>query len=154
MRVQYRDTRTGETAWDKREDLRYFDLVDNNWSCDCNRRLAFDQEHNLEHEYCLGCKYYVVSDIDADISEGSKFRIMRDANKEYPNQEGLLGKLDDLIQYNKLSVAHKKLLMEAYCLGTQSNETVYALCGYCDGATFYDDNYSGCPACLDGFSGT
>ena len=39
--VTYRDLLTGELAVDRHADLRAFDLAENNWSCDCNRSIAF-----------------------------------------------------------------------------------------------------------------
>ena len=47
----------------------------------------------------------------------------------------------------------QKSVMEAFILGTQSEEKIYSLCGCCDGKHRYEDGCD-CPSCIDGFGGT
>ena len=52
------DTETGQTAVCNTESL--FEWTDNNFTCDCNRRLLFDDLPEIDIDGCEGCKRFVV----------------------------------------------------------------------------------------------
>jgi hypothetical protein len=80
--VTYLDLATGKTAIER--DVSRFNLVDNNWSCDCNRQLAFGLKFDNDG-LCLGCRRFIViavkkQDKDPDFDEADT---IKDANSEY-----------------------------------------------------------------------
>ena len=88
--VTYRDLLTGELAVDRHADLRAFDMAENNWSCDCNRSIAFGVPMPNGPSYCMGTSRYVVHAIegDADGLEGYTVEeLIAEANRGYPGQQ-------------------------------------------------------------------
>lgn len=57
MKVTYLDLKTGKTA--KEAGVTEFQLTDGNWSCDCNRCIAFDLWS--KGSYCLSQRFVVIS---------------------------------------------------------------------------------------------
>ena len=81
MIVHYLDLKTGRKA--SESGISAFQLMENNWSCDCNRALAFG-------EYVEGChcqaERFIVYDIDFEPGEDvnmTKEEIIAEANYEY-----------------------------------------------------------------------
>ena len=79
MQVKYLDLKTGKTQWDA--GIGITDL-EGNWSCDCNRALAFAIPHG---DTCIGCKRFIVVDVMPEAGDGyfDKEQVIRTANYEY-----------------------------------------------------------------------
>lgn len=82
MIVRYLDLETGRKAEDR--GINEFQLTENNWSCDCNRRIAFDGSP-LDSGTCEGCKRFVVYDVEAEDGDEpfEPTDVIREANSEY-----------------------------------------------------------------------
>jgi hypothetical protein len=78
--VRYLDLETGKTA---SEVVDLYSLTEGNWSCDCNRSLAFG--FAFETSTCLGCRRFIVIDAVPSFDDESVNReeVLRDANIEY-----------------------------------------------------------------------
>ena len=81
MRVTYLDLKTGETA--SEEGVGEYDLVEGNWSCDCNRAIPFG--NSSDSGVCGGCKRYIVIGVEREGHESpiGAAGIIRLANAEY-----------------------------------------------------------------------
>jgi hypothetical protein len=80
MKVKYLDLETGEKA--EEDGISRWQLTEGNWSCDCNRQLAFDRDSDT-------CKSerYIVYDVEEEGSETFELlsieEIIREANSKY-----------------------------------------------------------------------
>jgi len=82
MKITYLDLQTGKKAQDS--GISVYELTDGNWSCDCNRALAFDD--GIDSSFCDGCKRYIVIDVQAeemDPPELNSEEVIKEANAEY-----------------------------------------------------------------------
>lgn len=75
-----KDLATGATLALDRPDIRPFDLAEGNWSCDCNRGLAFGVGDLADH-HCAGTFRFVVVEHDAEGWTVAEF------NEGYPAHE-------------------------------------------------------------------
>ena len=85
IRVTYKDLETGLLA--DQQVLNLFELTENNYSCDCNRQLAFGHDEGEGH--CIGTHRYVVLDfsyaVPRQLSLEWKLDRIAEANQGYPN---------------------------------------------------------------------
>ncbi len=92
MKVTYLDLKTGLTTTET--GISAYCLMEGNWSCDCNRALAFGND-NLSKHICDGAKRYIVIDVEQEkmrrLKSGAKVYslqlkkeiIIKSANEEY-----------------------------------------------------------------------
>ncbi|MFW0776108.1 MAG: hypothetical protein ACN2B6_00110 [Rickettsiales bacterium] len=82
MKVTLLDTQTGKTA--ESTGIRTFEWEENNWSCDCNRRLSFERFDAKEFTgVCDGAKRYLV--IKAEIENEDDWETtLAEMNSDYP----------------------------------------------------------------------
>ncbi len=92
MKVTYLDLKTGLTATET--GISAYSLMEGNWSCDCNRALAFGND-NISEFTCDGAKRYIVIDVKQEkmrrLKSGAKVYslqlkkeiIIKNANEEY-----------------------------------------------------------------------
>lgn len=80
MRVAFLDLKTGRTTIS--DGIAEQSLTEGNWSCDCNRAIAFD-----EYAYspsCIGCVRYIAIAVQAEADETlDTIEVLREANREY-----------------------------------------------------------------------
>jgi len=69
MIVEYLDLETGKRAKDS--GISEWELIEGNWSCDCNRPRAFGETDFVDH--CVGFKRYIV--INVELEDGETFQI-------------------------------------------------------------------------------
>lgn len=81
MKVKLLDTETGETIVEE-DDSSIWYWLEGNGSCDCNRELAFREA--IPTGICLGCKRFLVIDVDGDLDGYSREEFIEEANREYP----------------------------------------------------------------------
>jgi len=79
MKVRYLDLATGKTA--ENSGIHKYHLTVGNWSCDCNRQLAFD---GLEVDVCQ-CRRYIVIGVEPEpVDEPfDAAEVIKEANLEY-----------------------------------------------------------------------
>ena len=84
MKATYLDLKTGRTA--KEKGLSEWDITEGNWSCDCNRSLAFGliRSDNCK-DFCVSQRFIVIA-VEAEpgdclLVDGC--RTIADANREY-----------------------------------------------------------------------
>jgi len=83
MIVRYLDLKTGRKA--EENGITEFNLIEGNWSCDCNRGNSFPDVGVSISGTCKGCQRFIVYDVESEKGD-PKFdaqQIMRDANREY-----------------------------------------------------------------------
>jgi len=80
MEVEYLDLKTGNKAVDK--GIGLFNLTESNWSCDCNRGLAFNIN---DLDDCRNERFIVINAIPETEEEKQLCMadIIRDANSDY-----------------------------------------------------------------------
>jgi hypothetical protein len=81
MKVKFLDLATGRTA--DASGISEFDLTDDDWSCDCNREVAFCVD--TDSKICEGCKRYIVVGVEAEPMDApfDAESVIAEANKEY-----------------------------------------------------------------------
>lgn len=83
MKATLLDLATGRTAMSA-HDVSVFQWTENNWSCDCNRALAFGLEPFApEVGDCLGSRRFLVIDCHGDLEGMSVDEIRKEANRGY-----------------------------------------------------------------------
>lgn len=97
MIVTYLDLHTGKRV--SQRGISRFDLCENNWSCDCNRALAFGNE--VPDGYCVGSHRYIAIDVRAESAEelcnmGDATEVLKEANESYLHSGG---KVPPLVRY-------------------------------------------------------
>ena len=83
MIVRYLDLKTGRKA--SETGVTADDLMNGNWSCDCNRAMVFGKG-DLTGDVCDGATRFIVFDVEAEPGEAlcdDVSEIIRDANSEY-----------------------------------------------------------------------
>lgn len=84
MKVTYLDLKTGKTA--KQKGLREWDITEGNWSCDCNRSLAFGLTRSDDYaDFCLSQRFIVIA-VEAEPEDDlpiNSHRAIAEANEEY-----------------------------------------------------------------------
>jgi hypothetical protein len=84
MEATYLDLKTGKTA--KEKGLSEWDITEGNWSCDCNRSLAFGLTRSDDYsDRCVSQRFIVIA-VEAEpgdclLIDGC--RTIADANREY-----------------------------------------------------------------------
>ena len=84
MEATYLDLKTGKTV--KEKGLSEWDITEGNWSCDCNRSLAFGLIRSVDYEYSCISQRFIVIAVKAE--PGDRLPIdecctIADANREY-----------------------------------------------------------------------
>ncbi len=81
MKVKYLDLATGRTA--ESSGISKYSLTEGNWSCDCNRAIAFN-EFNPSGK-CDGYKRYIVIGVEAELDDEpyDTTEVIKEANLEY-----------------------------------------------------------------------
>jgi len=84
--VTYLDTKTGKRS-DPQSGISWFELAANNWSCDCNRRRAFELSDEGERNWnnCLGSHRFLVVSVELEQRDFHSTPVdMADFNTSYP----------------------------------------------------------------------
>lgn len=87
MIVKFLDLKTGQQA--EEIGITVFGLMHGNWSCDCNRQMAFDREDGVDENgvsRCLGERRYIAYDVEfeeGDDRRQSKQEVLAEANLGY-----------------------------------------------------------------------
>ena len=68
MKVTYLDLETGKTT--TQDGINQFELTENDWSCDCNRLLAFNIDDEEDFGMCDGHYRIIVINVEP---EGDEF---------------------------------------------------------------------------------
>jgi len=67
--------------------ISVFDLMENNWSCDCNRGSVFEGYEKPQKNICAGAERFIVIDVEVEAELGfdgyTKDEILREANSDY-----------------------------------------------------------------------
>ena len=79
MKVKYLDLKTGKRAEEK--GISEFQLTEGNWSCDCNRALAFNEDD--EEEICKSQRYLVYDVENEDLEKANIEDVIKRANEIY-----------------------------------------------------------------------
>lgn len=82
MQALILDLVTGRTAW-SRHDVSAVQWTENNWSCDCNRALAFEDIADQQYGTCRGCVRYLVVDFRGDLQGVPVDDLRMEANRRY-----------------------------------------------------------------------
>ena len=91
MKVTLLDLQTGKTAVHP-HDTSDFQWTESNYSCDCNRGIAFDPDWVGKFDWvCLGCNRFVAIDVEGDLEGYPKQALIAEMNREYPPFERQLG---------------------------------------------------------------
>jgi hypothetical protein len=86
MEVTYLDLKTGKTAQEK--GLSEWDITEGNWSCDCNRSLAFGLILSDDCASLCVSQRFIVTAVETEPGDClviDKCQIIADANSEYLN---------------------------------------------------------------------
>ena len=83
MFVTYLDLKTGKKA--TQGGISRHNLEENNWSCDCNRSLAFDHDDGQDNGSCRGGYRYIVIEVASEPMDDpfDHEEVIKNANSEY-----------------------------------------------------------------------
>ena len=80
-KVKLKDLDTGVECWYPDDDINVFQWTENNWGCDCNRRIAFFGKCDFDSP--CESKRYVVVDAIGDLEGYSKDEFILHCNRSY-----------------------------------------------------------------------
>tara|TARA_Y100000588_G_scaffold170332_1_gene184128 strand:- start:3401 stop:3661 length:261 start_codon:yes stop_codon:yes gene_type:complete len=84
LKVTLLDKETGEEKVYPSTSISVFQWTENNWSCDCNREIAFLKEgEDLGLEKPCTSSRYIVVDAEGDLEGYTKEIFIEECNKEY-----------------------------------------------------------------------
>lgn len=83
MIVTYLDLETGRKS--TQEGISRFSLEHGNWSCDCNRRIAFDGIPLPADDYCEGSRRFIAIGLESEPMDEpfDETEVLQEANKAY-----------------------------------------------------------------------
>ena len=84
LKVTILDRNTGEQKVYPDTDIDVFQWTENNWSCDCNREIAFlAKGEELDFEKPCTSSRYVVVDAEGDFEGRTKEQFIEQCNEWY-----------------------------------------------------------------------